>query len=131
MGSSMHFSTEMLQKIMPELPCDNVDAAVVYYRDVLGFTVNYAQQDIGVMDRDRVRLLLIARTDRHRGIGSCYIYVQDADRMHGELTESGAKVLNTPVSQPWGLREFRVEDPEGNRLTFGQPFEGVPPETLR
>ena len=121
----------MLQKIMPELPCDDVDAAVAHYRDVLGFSVNYAQHDIGVMDRDRVRVLLIARTDRHRGIGSCYIYVHDADRLHAELTVAGAKVLDSPVSQPWGLREFHVEDPEGNRITFGQPFEGPPPESLR
>lgn len=129
MGAINQSSTEMLQKIMPELPCDDVDAAVAHYRDVLGFTVNYAQQDLGVMDRDRVRLLLIARTARHNGIGSCYVYVQDADRMHAELIESGANVLNSPVSQPWGLREFVVEDPEGNRITFGQPFEGAPPET--
>jgi uncharacterized glyoxalase superfamily protein PhnB len=96
----------MLQKIMPELPCDDVAAAVAYYRDVLGFKVNYAQHDIGVMDRDRVRLLLIKRTKRHRGIGSCYIYVQDADLLHAELTASGAKVIDAPVSRPWGLREF-------------------------
>ena len=121
----------MLRKIMPELPCDDVAGAVAHYRDVLGFKVNYAQNDIGVMDRDRVRILLIARTERHRGIGSCYIYVENADGLHDELTASGAKVLDAPVSRPWGLREFHVEDSEGNRITFGQPFEGAPPETLR
>ena len=121
----------MLQKIMPEFPCDDVEAAVAHYRDVLGFKVNYAQHDIGVMDRDRVRLLLIARTERHLGIGSCYIYVEDADRLHAELTASGALVIDAPVSRPWGLREFHVEDLEGNRITFGQPFEGPPPEMLR
>jgi uncharacterized glyoxalase superfamily protein PhnB len=131
MGTSTQSSTAMLQKIMPEFPCDNVEAAVAHYRDVLGFTVNYAQHDIGVIDRDRVRLLLIARTERHRGIGSCYVYVQDADRLHAELTASGAKVVDAPVSRPWGLREFHVEDLEGNQITFGQPFEGPPPETLR
>jgi len=121
----------MLQKIMPEFPCDNVDAAVAYYRDVLGFKVNYAQHDIGVMDRDRVRLLLITRTERYRGIGSCYIYVEDADRLHAELSAAGAKVLDAPVSRPWGLREFHVEDLDGNQITFGEPFEGPAPETLR
>ncbi len=30
----------MLTKIMPELPSDDVAAAVAYYRDVLGFQVN-------------------------------------------------------------------------------------------
>ena len=89
----------------------------------MGFSVNYANEQISVMDRDTVRLLLIARTDRHSGIGSCYFYVKDADALHAELTASGADVRSEPVSRPWGLREFEVLDPEGNRLTFGQPFE--------
>ena len=131
MRTSTDFSTGMLQKIVPEFPCDDVDGAITHYRDVLGFKVNYAQADIGVMDRDQVRLLLIARTVRDRGIGSCYIYIHNADVLHAELTASGAHVKGAPVSRPWGLREFIVEDPEGNQITFGQPFEGPAPETLR
>jgi uncharacterized glyoxalase superfamily protein PhnB len=75
------------------------------------------------MDRDRVRLLLIARTDRHTGIGSAYVYVDDADALYADLRAKGADVQGEPVSQPWGLREFLVLDLEGNRITFGQPFE--------
>lgn len=130
MGNSAQTSKGMLRKIMPEFPVDDVPGAVAYYRDVLGFTINYAQHDIGVMDRDQVRLLLIARTARHRGIGSCYIYVQSADTLHAELRAAGANVLDDPVSRPWGLREFHVRDLEGNQITFGQPFEGEPPERL-
>jgi predicted enzyme related to lactoylglutathione lyase len=114
---------EALRTIMPELPLTDVPAGVAYYRDVLGFTVNYAQHDIGVMDRDKVRLLLVARTERHTGIGSCYFYVHDADALHAELVSRGANVQGEPVSQPWGLREFKVLDLEGNQLTFGQTFE--------
>jgi uncharacterized glyoxalase superfamily protein PhnB len=113
----------MLQKIMPELPLDNVAAGVAHYRDVLGFKVNYAQLDLGVMYRDDVTVLLIAKTERHTGIGSCYVYVGDADALYAEMSANGANVLDPPVSQPWGLREFRVLDLEGNRITFGQPFE--------
>jgi predicted enzyme related to lactoylglutathione lyase len=113
----------MLHKIMPELPLDNVPAGVAYYRDVLGFTINYQQHDIGVMDRDKVRLLLIARTERHRGIGSAYVYVEDADALHAELQAKGANVQGEPISEPWGLRQFHVLDLEGNQITFGQPFE--------
>ena len=54
-------------------------AGVKYYCDVLGFHINYAQHDLGVMDRDDVTVLLIAKTEEHTGIGSCYIYVNDAD----------------------------------------------------
>ncbi len=112
-----------LEKALPELPTNDVPAAVAYYRDVLGFHINYAQHDIGVMDRNDVTILLIARTERHTGIGSCYVYVRDADALHAELLAGGAQVQGEPVSHPWGLRDFHVLDLEGNRIGFGQPFE--------
>ena len=40
-----------------------------------------------------------------------------------ELVGKGANVQGESVSRPLGLREFRVLDPEGNQLIFGQPFE--------
>ena len=113
----------LLEKIMPEFPLSDVRAGVDYYRDTLGFSVNYEQPDLAVMDRDDVRLLLVARTERHAGIGSAYVYVHDADALHHELRSRGARLQGDPVSQPWGLREFRVLDVEGNQITFGQPFE--------
>lgn len=112
----------MLTKIMPEMPSDDVGAAIAHYRDVLGFTVNYEQADLGVMDRDAVRVLIIARTERHTGIGSAYVYVRDADGLCAELRAKGARVLNDPESHPWGLRDFRVLDPDDNQITFGQPL---------
>jgi uncharacterized glyoxalase superfamily protein PhnB len=116
-------SQRSLRKVMPELPFTDVPAAVAYYRDVLGFSINYQQRDIGVMDRDDMRLLLIERTEHHTGIGSCCFYALDADALHAELVASGANVQGEPVSHPWGLREFKVLDLEGNRLSFAQTFE--------
>jgi catechol 2,3-dioxygenase-like lactoylglutathione lyase family enzyme len=113
----------MMRTIMPSFPLADVGAGVAYYRDVLGFTVNYAQHDIGVMDRDDVRILLVARTEQYTGIGSCYVYVRDADALHAELRQRGADVQGEPISHTWGLRDFTIGDLEGNEITFGQPFE--------
>lgn len=112
-----------LRQALPELPFDNVPAAIAYYRDVLGFRINYQQDDLGVMDRDAITVLLIPRTERHKGIGSFEVYVEDADVLYEELLAKGAHILGPPVSHPWGLREFRILDLEGNRITFGQTFE--------
>ena len=114
---------QKFEKIMPEFPLADVAAGVAHYRDVLGFSVNYQMDGFAVMDRDRARILLITKTAQHQGIASCYIYVADADALHAELTAKGARVEGAPLSRPWGLREFRVFDPEGNILTLGQPFE--------
>jgi hypothetical protein len=35
----------------------------------------------------------------------------------------GARIVGPPASHPWGLRDFRVLDLEGNRITFAQTFE--------
>lgn len=112
-----------LQRMLPEFPLSDVPTGVAYYQKVLGFKIDYAQDDVGVMYRDDVTLLLILRTEQHKGIGSCYVYIRDADALHAELLARGANVQGEPVSQPWGLRDFRVLDLEGNRITFGQPFE--------
>jgi predicted enzyme related to lactoylglutathione lyase len=121
--SSAPAAHQKFEKIMPEIPLADVAAGVAHYRDVLGFSVNYQMDGFAVIDRDRARILLITKTAQHNGIASCYVYVADADALHAELTAKGAHVEAAPVSRPWGLREFRVFDPEGNILTLGQPFQ--------
>jgi uncharacterized glyoxalase superfamily protein PhnB len=113
----------MMQKALPELPFDDVPRAVMYYRDVLGFRINYQQSDLGVMERDEITVLLIARSEQHKGIGSFAVYVENADGLYAELLTRGANLQGEPVSRPWGLRDFRVLDYEGNRITFAQTFE--------
>ena len=132
-GQSYHAQTDSpslrpgqprgFRQALPELPFRAVAPAVAYYRDVLGFKINYQQDDLGVMDRDAITILLIARTDRHRGIGSFGVYVDDVDALHAEISAKGANILGPPVSHPWGLRNFQILDLEGNRVTFSQTFE--------
>lgn len=115
--------TRQLRQLLPALPLSDVAAGIAHYQEALGFHINYAQADLGVMDRDDVTLLLIQRTEQFTGIGSCEAYINDADALHAELVRRGANVQGAPVSHPWGLRDFTVLDPEGNRLIFAQPFE--------
>ena len=78
---------------------------------------------MGIMDRDEVTLLLIARTARHTGIGSASFYIRNADELYAELVTRGARDQGPPVSYPWGLRTFEVLDQDRNELSFAQPFE--------
>jgi catechol 2,3-dioxygenase-like lactoylglutathione lyase family enzyme len=112
-----------LRRALPQFPLDDVAKGVAYYRDILGFKINHAQDDLGVMDRDDITILLIERTERHTGIGSCYVYINNADTLHAELSKRGANLQGEPVSHPWGLRDFSVLDLEGNQIWFGQTFE--------
>ncbi len=112
----------MLLLAIPALPCVDVPAAVAHYRDVLGFHVDYQQENLGVLDRDHVRVLLVPRGS-HGSPAGAYFYVRDADALHAELSARGARAQGTPGSHPWGLRDFEVLDLDGNSLTFGEPFE--------
>jgi catechol 2,3-dioxygenase-like lactoylglutathione lyase family enzyme len=128
-GESYHFPdapedpSRQLLRALPALPVSDVPAAIAHYRDVLGFRINYAQDDLGVMDRDDITVLLVPRKEAQQAAGACEFYVRDADALHAELAAKGARVQEAPVSRPWGLRDFRVLDPDGNALTFAQPFE--------
>jgi hypothetical protein len=88
----------LLEKALPELPCNDVAAAIAHYRDVLGFRINYSQHDLGVRDRDNVTVLLIARMTRHTGIGSADFYIADADALHAELRADGQVTLRDHLS---------------------------------
>jgi len=121
LGSSR--SAQIVAPLSRHLCVADLERSLAFYKDVLGFKVNYAQHDIGVMERDAVTILLIARTPKHHGIGCCYVYVHNADALHAELVAKGANVQGDPVSHPWGLRDFQVLDLEGNQITFGQTFE--------
>lgn len=103
----------LLEKIMPELLLSDVPAGVAHYRDVLGFKVNYEQAGLGVMDRDEVRLFLVARTARHKGIGAAYVYVHDADALCAELRKNGADVQGDPISQALGATRVSGAGPRG------------------
>ena len=102
---------------------NDLEKTVAFYRDVLGFRINYQQDDLGVMDRDEITVVLIPRAGRHTGIGSAYIYIENADALYAELRAKGANIQGEPVSHPWGLRDFEVLDLARNQLRFGQPFE--------
>ena len=90
---------------------------------MLGFSINYAQADLGVIYRDNVTFLLVERSEAHSGIGSFTAYIKNADSLYDEFLSKGANIDAPPVSRPWGLRDFTVNDLYRNRVTFAQPFE--------
>ena len=79
---------------------------------VVGFAfVRYS--DSSVFDLD----LNEAIDPSNNGAG-CYIITGDADQWHARLVAAGLPV--TPIADmPWGMREFALTDPSGNRLRIG------------
>jgi predicted enzyme related to lactoylglutathione lyase len=53
-----------------------------------------------------------------------YIWIDNADALHAEYKSKGVKITRDVCDQPYGCRDFDVEDCNGYRLCFGQDIEG-------
>jgi uncharacterized glyoxalase superfamily protein PhnB len=98
--------------------------SVAHYRDVLGFTVGFTYGEptfYAGVERDDVTIHLQAvhATKRQVGQGAVNIFVTEVDALYDELKARGARVLNAPKDYPYGMRDFDLDDLDGNRLTFG------------
>ena len=57
---------------------------------------------------------------------SLWLQVRHVDAVGRELEFSGVDIVETPVDKPWGLREMRVQDPDGVRLVIVEVPEDHP-----
>ena len=115
----------------PVLRVADLNRAVAYYRDKLGFTVefNYKGFYASVM-RDGCRVHLNCGTPTPRDqqafeaaehLDVC-IGIEQASQLADELKQSGATFTVPLREMPYG-REFYVKDPDGHVLGFVQPKE--------
>ncbi|SDS62768.1 MULTISPECIES: VOC family protein [Jiangella] len=125
------------------LPQTDPDAALAFYRDVLGFelrmdvgyegmrwlTVGPPNQpgtsvvlhppaaDPGITDDERRTILeLIAKGT----YGALTLATPDLDGVFDRLQASGAEVLQEPTDQPYGVRDCAFRDPSGNVIRINQ-----------
>ncbi len=103
--------------------------SVAHYRDVLGFKVEFTYGEpefYAGVERDEVTIHLQAahETKRQVGQGAVNVFVTAVDALYEELKSRGARVLNAPKDYAYGMRDFDVDDLDGNRLTFGMGTEG-------
>jgi uncharacterized glyoxalase superfamily protein PhnB len=103
----------------PELPVEDVRRAQRYYRDVLGFTIGwtYPGEEIGAVSRDDAAIFFRKRS-RPFEPAVHWVFADDIDATYDELRSSGAKIVEPLEKKPWGLRQFCVEDIDGNRFHF-------------
>ena len=60
--------------------------------------------------------------DTKRGYGAeIVIFVEDIEKFYGKVSKF-AKVVEKLTLQPWGDKDFRVEDPFGYYLRFSSPY---------
>jgi uncharacterized glyoxalase superfamily protein PhnB len=98
--------------------------SVEHYRDVLGFHTEFTYSQptfYAGVERDAVVIHLQAasETKRQPGQGAVNIFVTDVDALFQELRSRGARTLNEPKDYAYGMRDFDINDLDGNHLCFG------------
>jgi len=119
----------------PYFPVADVVTTGAYYRDVLGFQLEYAGGDppeFAIYSRDGCALMLRRVADPSRiqsneargGTWDAFFWVSDVDSLFEELKGKGAMFAYGPTQQPYGMKEFAARDPHGYVLGFGQTVQG-------
>lgn len=130
-------ATELPWSIAPYFIVPDVVAAANYYRDTLGFDYERLWGDppaFCMVQRAGVVIMLsqidvpaAARPNRLVDPAGeswdAYVWVGDADALIAELRTRGANITRDICDQPYGCRDFDVEDCNGYRLCFGHDLE--------
>jgi catechol 2,3-dioxygenase-like lactoylglutathione lyase family enzyme len=118
-------STPRFDAVTPRLPVENVEELLVFYVGGLGFDLGWKWGEPtshANVCRNDVSFDLIAIPKDRQGTAMAYVQVKGVDAYHAEL-----KARNVDVSavddRSYGMRDFEVVDPCGNRIAFGQPLE--------
>jgi len=116
--------------VQPVLPVADVKRASRYFCEVLGFELDFIAGEppsyARVKKGDRtygdpvyLRLWQCNEREARPWRGEIVIHVgHDLDGLHAAYVRRGVPVIEAPISQPWGLREFAVREPDGHVLRF-------------
>lgn len=112
-----------MTSLIPMLPVRSMPASVTFYQQ-LGFEVEDRNDGWGwaMLRFDDCRLMVDQSINTHAGrprMGVIYLYPEDIVEYHRQLRERGVAIPDLDTTF-YGMTEFRIDDPDGNRLWIGQ-----------
>jgi catechol 2,3-dioxygenase-like lactoylglutathione lyase family enzyme len=125
------------------LPHNDPDASIAFYRDTLGFEVRldvgYGGMrwiTVGPTDQPGTAIVLEppgadpgVTDDERRSIAEMMakgsyarilLATADLDGTFERVQASGVEVVQEPIEQPYGIRDFAIRDPSGNLIRIQQ-----------
>ena len=111
-----------MSRLTPMLPVSSMPASIEFYQ-MLGFSVEHKNDAWGwaMLRFDECRLMvdqsINAHADKFRD-SILYLYPDDVVEYHRQVRKNGLTVPELAVTF-YGLTEFRINDPDGNRLWIG------------
>jgi uncharacterized glyoxalase superfamily protein PhnB len=108
---------------VPEIPVTDMNAALEYYEQKLGFSVDWGGAGGGIagISNGHCRIFLTDSDFRaqHGNAPPVVIWLnvdskQAVDELYAMWNANGARIISSPESKPWNLHEFTASDPDGN-----------------
>lgn len=119
----------------PILLVKDVVASANYYRDKVGFSYERfwgEPPSFCILWRDKFHLMLGQVEDPKaivphykvvENLWNAYFWVDDAAALYAELKARGAIIDYELCEQPYGCREFGIQDLDGYDIAFGQDLD--------
>jgi catechol 2,3-dioxygenase-like lactoylglutathione lyase family enzyme len=125
-GATM--TTIAFERVIPVFRIFSVEKAREFYLDFLGFKVDWEARfgaDLPLymqVSRDGFAIHLSEHHGDATPGSKVFVAVTGVHDLHRELTDKKYR-YNRPglQEQDWGMTELTVNDPFGNRITFGEP----------
>ncbi|MFL6438793.1 MAG: VOC family protein [Terriglobales bacterium] len=123
----------MKWNVAPYFIVNDVVVTANFYRDKLGFHYNRFWGDpprFCMVKRSGIVIMLSQIVDRgsvrpnrlddpNGEAWDAYVWVDNADTLCRDFTTKGVKITRDICDQPYGNRDFDIEDCNGYRLCFG------------
>ena len=114
-----------MTRLIPMLPVRSMPTSVEFYGK-LGFEVENRNDGWGwaMLRFDECRLMIDQSINRHPGASRdsvVYLYPDDVAAYHRRIRDNGIELPDLDRTF-YGHQEFRLDDPDGNRLWIGKPM---------
>jgi catechol 2,3-dioxygenase-like lactoylglutathione lyase family enzyme len=100
----------------------DLDRSRRFYRDVLGLAI---YREFGPADDPSVVFFLgpgllevSGHTADPAGHSVIWIQVRDVHAEHARLAAAGVPIIRGPATEPWGLTEMWIQDPDGVQIVL-------------
>ena len=112
-----------MDRLIPMLPVKSMAASIEFYQK-LGFSVERRNDHWGwaMLCFDECRLMVDQSINMHRNgprQSVLYLYPASIAEYHQQVRMQGLSVPDLDTTF-YGMTEFRLDDPDGNRLWIGQ-----------
>ncbi|HEY7111383.1 MAG TPA: VOC family protein [Thermoanaerobaculia bacterium] len=113
----------------PQFLVEKLENSLAFYEQRLGFSTDFVYEGFYAgVSRDRAVIHLkcapkLAADRAHRRAEEhldASLKVTGVGDLYAELLGRGARITKPLERQPWGTREFHVEDPDGYILCFSE-----------